>query len=374
MARYNQSSDASASTTSSNVIYGYYIKKVNLRNLFYQAFYGTANANATAINIFIDINDIFKAVMYSNSMVMSNYEVSCALINMIAHYKSFLIDGGYGITPTFYLIWSGDNYGGQAIRRNPDYCINQRNVMFSNENFGKRQAFYNNISVVRTICQYLPEVYFIDGSEDSCVMIFNIIQNLQNNNPNIIITKDVSCNQITSYSNTLIFRPKKSKSSNNNYVDTSYIINSYTSIVSSLKSIPADGTITLINNYIPPLYWSLFFSINGNQHKSLQQIYDIRKTIKIIIENKNTIGARPWKGVLDQMVFPESNNANTNLMVMNRNFDCLDLYYRSTVYNQLPESKISLPAKLFDINGLKLINDSYFNSKGLFIDLITLTK
>lgn len=374
MARYNDSADYNTTVPASNVVYGYYIKKVILRNLIYKAFRGTPNETATKIRVFIDINNIMKSIMYSNCLVYENYEVACAIINMIAHYKSFFISGNYGVVPEFYLMYCPDYIGDIEMKRNPDYCILARNTIYNVNNTGKRNVLTQNISMIKLITQYIPNAHFIESNRISTpVMMYNLIESFSDTVPNIVITKDPACNQLPVISNTIIFRPKKSKTGNpeNPSMDTSYTIKSMDAILCAMDKLPADSTINKLRA-VPPTYWSLVFTLNGMKSNSLQGVYEIRKTINIIEANLPIIGAMPMCGIVDNLKLPESDDMRAVLRVLNRNFDSIDIPFKNGIFKASNQAALVIPPTLFDNNGLKTINDTYFNSKGLFIDLMTL--
>ena len=374
MARYNDSADYNTTVPASNIVYGYYIKKVTLRHLIYKAFHGTPNETATQIRVFIDINNIMKSIMYSNCLVYNNYEVACAIVNMIAHYKSFFISGNYGVMPEFYLMYCPDYIGDIEMKRNPDYCLQTRNTIYNVNNTGKRNVLIQNIAMVKLITQYIPNAHFIENNRISTpVMMYNLIESFGDNIPNIVISKDVACNQLPVISNTTILRPKKSKTGNpdNPSMDTSYIINSMNAILYTIDKMPADTTVNKLRA-VPPTYWSLLFTLNGMKSNSVQGVYEIRKAINILSSNTPIIGAIPMCGIVDNLKLPEADDMRAVLRVLNRNFDSIDIPFKNGVFKASNQAALVIPPTLFDNNGLKTINDTYFNSKGLFIDLMTL--
>lgn len=379
MARYNDSSDNNVAVSASNVIYGYYIKKDTLGKLMLQAFLNTPNASADKVRVFIDLNSIIRSIAYSNCIVYSNYEVACAIINMVAHYKSFFIKRNYGIQPEFYLVYSEDYVGSIENKRNPNYCNDSRCTIYNPNSFGRFNVLSQNITMVKLLVQYIPDVYFISTKMIcSPVKVFNLIESFGDNIPNIVISKDPTMNQLPTISNTVIFRPKKTKTGNaeNPSYDTSYIVNALNSVVDSLDNKNLSETTIHKIASLPPTYWSLIVAFNGMKYSSLERVFDIRNSIETINNNITNIGPIPTTNCIDNIQIDSKITGREDnrgpIRILHRNFDSIDIPYKNAIYKASAEAQIGIPPTLFDNNGLKSINDTYFNSKGLFIDLMTL--
>lgn len=371
--------DNGVQVPASNIIYGYYIKKVILNKLVYQAFHGTQNASANKIRIFIDITSIFRSIMASNCIIYNNYEVACAIINMVAHYKSFFIKGNYGVQPEFFLIYSNNIIGDIENKRNPYYCQDARTAIFSPTNSGKVEYFNKNITMSKLITQYLPDVYFMDSNMVCTpVSIYNTIKKFNDGVPNIVITKDPTMNQLTTISNTVIFRPKKTKTNDekNPSYDSSYIVTSMNAVLDSLDNKNLSQTTVNKLAQFPPTYWSLIIAFNGIKSMGLERVFDIRNSIYTITQNYNTVGPIPTKNAVENIEISSSITGTDDnrgaIRVLSSNFDSIDIPYKYSIYSSSAEAQLGLPPTLFDNNGLKQINDVYFNSNGLFIDLMSL--
>lgn len=362
----------------SNIIYGYYIKKIILNKLVYAAFHNTPNAATNKIRIFIDITNIARSIMTSNCVIYDNYEVACTIINMIAHYKSFFMKGNYGVLPEFYLVHVNEFVGEIENKRNPYFYNDARTTIYSPMNSGKLSFLLQNIQMVKLITQYIPDVYFVDGNLICTpVMMYNIIKKYNDNVPNIVITKDPTANQLAIISNTMIFRPKKSKTGKleNPSNDISYIINSRYALLDSLMGESyTESTIDKINS-VNPVLWSLIVASNGMKYTNLEKALDIRNTLKLFDPTLNNVGI-PTVNTVDNLNIPMSisrtNDDRGIRRIMKRNFDSIDIPYKYSIYNTSAEAKLGIPPTLFDNNGLKQINDTYFNNRGLFIDLMSL--
>lgn len=372
MANYRQSADFMSRGDASNVLYGYYIRKLILSKMMRLAFIGTTNAASSKINVFIDLNDIVRAIMRSNCGIDANYGISCAIINMIAHYKSFL--ESYKVEVEFYIVYSGDEYGGAISRaRNPEYCNSIRTTLFNPTQSGKYQWLKSNIKLASVILQYIPHCHFIQSTEDSALTIYNqILRELIPTNPvpNIVITKDPTCNQLCLITNTVIFRPKKlmTKNTVEGVSDVSYVVNGTTAIEHTIQNSQiATSTLCKLEALLPT-QWSLFFSLYGIKSRDISNLYDLRKSIAITQEHPEPI-------VNIECVIPQTDPEYQfrQRYIMN-NYFSIDLPYKQRIYSQMAESQLALTPTLFDNNGLKQLNDQYFSSKGLFIDLMTLLK
>ena len=74
-----------------SAIYGSYVKKAVLTDLVYNTYSNSSIAEATELNIFIDLNSVMHP-LYSehNRILFENItDLSSGIINMCAHYRSF---------------------------------------------------------------------------------------------------------------------------------------------------------------------------------------------------------------------------------------------------------------------------------------------
>ena len=171
------------------IIYGSYVKINRLQRIVFDTFSNTSIADATHLNVFIDLYSILHPIFSEHyRVVIENYtDVTAGIINMCAHYRNFF--RGLGVHTSFYLIYS-DNI-----------CdFNRKFVAGYNDSFYRksqiktfRDIIDTNLDLLNTICPYLPDIHFVKSINnwESSVIIANIIETLNEHSPNLIISRDV---------------------------------------------------------------------------------------------------------------------------------------------------------------------------------------
>ena len=191
-----------------NVIYGAYTRHEVLRKLVYETYGNSSIAEATKLNVFVDINSIIHA-LYSehNRIVFDNItDISSLIINLCAHYRVFFRN--LGVDTRFFLINSLNTCD-----------INCKFIAEYNYNFKRKVQvtqttgiINNNMMLLKILCPYLPAIYYIDTEQqfEVSVIIAHIIEMLNDPNPNLIISKDMYPLQlVTKYKWTSYLCPKK---------------------------------------------------------------------------------------------------------------------------------------------------------------------
>ena len=88
------------------IIYGSYVKMDRMQKIVFETFSNTSIAEATHLNIFIDLYSTLHPIFSEHFRVnIENYtDVTSGIINMCAHYRKFF--RGLGVHTSFYLIYS----------------------------------------------------------------------------------------------------------------------------------------------------------------------------------------------------------------------------------------------------------------------------
>ena len=348
------------------VLYGYYIKYTKLKELTLTEFGNTPNAEATKVNIYIDLYDMLYS-LYTNKVNIRDTEaITATIINLVAHLRGYYnrthrvetkIYLAYGATNTDMqnkLIFGGYNKKGQEIISNSP-IINKS----LSEVFDQLELLY----------KYIDGVYFIKGGEfETSVLIYDRILREEAKDktiPNIIITKSLYAYQIPAYTeNTRIFRPFKSKGQ-----DQSYIINKQNCIYRYILDRRSNTGITeemdsLLKQMSPELI-NLVMTLAGIYSRGARPIINITSSlreIKKMIDNKIIING--YNTLLD---YPINVYKMHPAMLVNKQellgrFRGLDLRSMHMVYMQSPYFQIadSFIVDLIDNEGFKYIAGKYF--------------
>lgn len=344
----------------SAIIYGSYVKMERLQQIVFETFSNTSIAEATNLNIFIDLYSTLHPVFSEHYRVnIENYtDITSGIINMCAHYRKFF--KGLGVNTTFYLIYS-DN----TCEFNRKFVANYNEVFFRKTQIKMfREIIDTNLDLLNTICPYLPNIHFIRSINnwESSVVIANIIETLNDNNPNLIISKDLYPLQLCAlYRWTSYLYPLKYRG-----VDNSIMIplnekynfrrefwNLY--IKDKINDIKTDLTI------ISPLNVSLISAMNGFNHRGINLLYNINLAKKIILGINN---GEDTKISGFQLINDEKASNLINVHVVESRLKSLDVTFALPYYQQDPESKYKF-INLQDNGSINMINSKYFEKNPL---------
>lgn len=189
-------------------IYGYYVKYTRLATLINSYFGGS---DATVIDIFVDVHDIYKHALSFKAMkpelpMANRFYIAAGIINLCAHYREFF-KSRYNTWSRFWLIDVESVDKHQLIYKPYD-------IQTINTNPADMNLVVDNNSILELICQYIPDVQFVKSNGfDLGVNVLDIVSkemSIGNNNPRLIISRDPYANMISdSILDTFSVRPNK---------------------------------------------------------------------------------------------------------------------------------------------------------------------
>jgi hypothetical protein len=349
------------------------------------------DSNANVAHIYIDMQSLLKSI-YSNidKLTIGPYNgLTSCMINMAIHYKYFFLSR-YGTTCKIYFVYSNNC---------PEYCkkwvpnYNARNIQVANHSAQHLEIINQNLQMMRTITPYIDNMYFIETQHETGLAIYHLIMmNTCEKEPhmNFVITKDQYNYQLVNTPNTIILRPKRNTSTNNQPVqpgerDISYYINSLNiwNVICLERKIEFTPSV-LIN----PIFVTLVYAISGIKQRGIASTIGIKKCLEIIqnlilsnnmmnnaLDNIALIYLNSSKERMKNSSLQTLQNDGT-IMGMNNNYKAIDLSYQyllirsnSNIYSDLDLFNSYL-IDLYDPEGLKNINEQYF--KDCPIDLMKL--
>ena len=346
----------------SAIIYSSYVKMDRLQKIVFETFSNTSIAEATHLNIFIDLYSTLHPIFSEHYRVnIENYtDVTAGIINMCGHYRKFF--KGLGVNTTFYLIYS-DNI-----------CdFNRKFIAGYNENFYRksqikmfREIVDNNLDLLSTICPYLPDIHFVKSISnwESSVIIANIIEYLNDGSPNLIISKDFYPLQLCAlYPWTSYLYPFKHRGG----IDESIMVPlnekpSFRHEFWRLYVKDKVGEVKSDLSVISPLNVALFSAINGLNCREVNLLYNVSAAKKAILEITN---GENIKIDINQLLMNESISKVINVQMIESRLKGLDITYALPYYKQDPESNNYKFINLQDNGAVNMINSKYFEKNPL---------
>lgn len=343
------------------------------------------DSNASMAHLYVDMNSLLRST-FSNigNVQIGDYSVitSC-MINMAIHYKSFFATR-YQTACKVFFIYS-DNY--HEYNRKWVIGYNDKNYQLYHHSPVMTDILNQNIELMKILCPYINDVYFISTNQETGVMI----QHLMNINKdtekieyvNFIISKDIYNFQLIYNPNTIILRPKKyygPEQIQQSDRDVSYFVTRENIWQIILESRKIEYTKPIL---ISPELVSLVLAVSGISSRNIKGTIGIKKAIETLEKLINDYSIpNSYSGYFDNniiMIYLNSNKSRSKLLkdsvintpeVVNMigNFKAIDIAYQYDLFvNMSPEFDTvrSCLVNLYDPESLKKINEQYFKNNPL---------
>ncbi len=329
-----------------------FVKYNQLNNLITHAF---AGSTATEINLYIDLYGMIKT-LFSNSFRtdISDYTaMTSTIINMCGHYRTFFKHIGVGTK--IFLVFS---YNFPEPNRKLVAEYNQSFGIKLNNDMIKEMVELNN-NLLETLCPFLPDIFFLRTEFESSVLIDKLIR-MGNENPNIIISKDIYPIQLTYlHPNTAFIKPKKLNNedvsviipptSNINFVDDFW--NVYCLARGSIQ-------ITRKSVGIHPINFPLLAAMNRFPERGFKSLMNHTIANKLIF---GVVGKEPVK-ISVQSIIDAGLSNNLQQQAIDSRYLSLDINFMRQIYDDSIESKTIQLLNLSDPGTVNQICAEYFQS------------
>lgn len=353
------------------LLYCNFIKYDKLKELTLTQF---ANSNSNELNIYIDMYSMIKP-LYNRTILGDNTLFTSFILNLAAHMRSYYMTRHNVITNIYIIFTSNTSILTQEISMVPEWNITDINKYIQNDN---RIRLINwNVQLLQLLVPCFPRLYFVNGTAEPAVMIMNLInKNTNKIIPNVVVTKDKFSWLIpTIDNNSCIFRPRKTKDSDESYcINHSNVFNEWRSSIN--RNIGAPEII------LPPEMLSLYIAYTNFKQRGLNSYYSPREAIrriwKLVQDNKIRLGYNSPEAISSVLLNEckkcsyqyDFEKFSNNLYYR---YNMVDLNRLTTIYSTTPEaSNMSWCYSKIDDNSIKEINDKYFIKNP--IDIIRLLK
>lgn len=338
------------------IIGSFYIKESKLLEMTNYAFNGSS---ATSVNMYIDLNSVFNKLYTSGFDIdtrLGDFEIASAVLNMIAHYRYFFWSK-LRVTVTFHFIYSLLNNNSLRVYYPTYNNSHNTNIVFYKDKYA---LIVKNLSLLEKIIPYIPDSTITIGTVEPCVTMKWIMENSNNTNPNILLTKDEVTMQLAAImSNTVVYVPKKYKGEDSSYV----IIPTNNGLYNALSDKRKCKTYPFSTEISSGLY-SLVLAITGAKSRDITSVISytscMKELEKLILENKIS---NTYNSIISN-IYDEMNPKYKNVLIdsnIDGRFKSLDLLYQYGIYMNNPERLYYKGIQnLYDPNGVHEICDEYF--------------
>lgn len=352
MKTHNEIIEDKYTLSASQVIYGAYVKKVKLRELVYNTYGNSSIATATMLNIYVDLTSILHP-LYSehNRIIIDNMtDISAGIINLCAHYRSFFREE-LGVDTRIFLVNSLN-----TCDINKKFIANYNEIFEGKVNVtNSKKLIDNNLKLLEALCPYLPAIYYINSYQnfETAVIIANMIEKLNDDNPNLIISHDMYPLQLCAqYRWTSYLYPMKNRDKQTGQTyDVSWMIpvndketfrEEFWSKYAAARKIQTNQLLT-----ISPVNFPLFLAMTKMPERSINGV--ILKIGAAIRAIHDIVGSEDIRIDHSQILnYPASCNG-----MIDARYKVFDVQYMLPFYKNSPEAN---SIKLLDLNDVAQVN------------------
>lgn len=332
-----------------------YIKYGRMCSIVEQAFVGST---ADDVNIYVDLYSILKP-LYDKSELYSitDYSlVTSCVINLCAHYRELFMSR-YKVRTKIYLIYS-DNCHYINKQFYPEYNHGHDAMVHAKKQV--TNMIQQNIELLSTLCPYLPDIFFINGTFETGVYMYDLICRNELTNPtapHIILSKDKYLYQLVPTRNNIIYlRPKKFKGEDiSYYLDKSNVME-YIMSERGIKYRP--------KTWVSPELITLLMTMTSVQERFIKILMDYTSALKSIekaIQSHTMLNGYSSNIDLSYTALYSEKMKIGDTTFAHR-FKAIDLVFQHSVFITTPEAKNvdSCLVNLYDPETVKDINNKYF--------------
>lgn len=338
------------------LIYGSFVKYDRLQQIVYDTFSNTSIASATELNVFIDLYSVLKSIFSESYRTdINDYTaITSGVVNMCAHYRSFFKQ--LSVKTKFFIVFSFNTCD-----------INRKFVAGYNEVFKAkseipmfRKMTMNNFDLLDLLCPYLPDIFFVKSvrNYESAVIIADLIEKLNDGNPNLIISKDIYPIQLCSiYPYTSYLYPKKFNGDHSIMIPISEkpsYRREFWDLIASMRKFDPNHI-----NMISPINFPLFSAMNRFPERQINGLTNVRSAKNII---EKIVGDQDIKILPEQLYNDTTICNNIQVALIESRLKALDVQYMLPFYKQDPESQTIQFKNLRDDVMINHINSKFLSN------------
>ena len=300
--------------------------------------YAYAGSDATSIKVIIDLYSIKNSIM-DVDFDANGYDLCAAVLDMVVHYKNYFY--GLGVNPMFILIDS-NNRPARSVQMYPNYNYDYSIKMTC----GNYNGIKANLEVLAEICKYLPSVHYAHTDDEAAVALAYLLAETElcNTDPTMIISRDPYMSLLFDMELPITWLyPSKYKGD-----DVSWIADHRNARNMAFGKVFGTNIVDPPESYIPRLKMSMVFAATKFPCRGFGSILQFRTLRSIVDKNPNAA----WT----------TTELEARALGAESRYYMLDIGIQLESYRFTTESRLlQKPApKLYDIEGLKLINNDLF--------------
>ena len=348
-----------------SIVISNYIRYNVLERMTAEAFSGS---NANVVNIYIDLYQLFRKMYRSDILIGDRSSVASGVVNMCAHYREFYRKY-YGVHTRIYLMQTSGPMKNSSTFV-PDYNIVNMEKMALAEMM--TTFMLQNCAILKELCKYLPDIYYIEAPIETSAMIYANIQDrliIGDSDPNIIISTSHLQYMVAALSKTptVVFNHKWY----NNDIIYKIISNKYT-ILKYMYIYGAKVSEKTLDKCVPlnSGLLGLLIAMTRYEHRSMKSVFNISTALTKLNDAINN-GC-----IVNSYISPDSIDIMSEYLedkvdIIKNRYKAIDVLYQSNLYmmgNYYLDK--SWDVNLQDPDMIKLLSDKYFRYNPLDLDRI----
>lgn len=322
-----------------------------------------AGSDANVLNIYIDLYQLFRKMYRSDVSVGNRSSVAAAVVNMCIHYRAFY-KKYYGVHTRIYLIQTS----GPMKMNEKFYSDYNRSNMEKMIMADMITTFMiQNCAILKELCKYLPDIYYIEGPFETSVMIYANIMERRDDSPNIIISTSTLQYAVP------VFAQSQTVVIDHTWVEGGIryrVVDKGNALIELLaKNKLSDNTIKKCLTINPELF-GLFMALTRNEHRDLYSMNNVGSALNLLNNaiNKYAIPNFYIAPDFTEMLVLLSKDRLDELV---GRYKAIDLVYQSELY-KITDWYLdrSWDVNLQDPDMVKLLNEKYFRGNPIDLDRI----
>lgn len=322
-----------------------------------------AGSDANVLNIYIDLYQLFRKMYRSDVSVGNRSSVAAAVVNMCIHYRAFY-KKYYGVHTRIYLMQTS---GPMKMNEKfyPDYNRSNMEKMIMADMI--TTFMIQNCAILKELCKYLPDIYYIEGPFETSVMIYANIMERKDNSPNIIISTSALQYAVP------VFAQSQTIVIDHTWVEGGIryrVVDKCNALIELLaKQKLSDNTIKKCLTINPELF-GLFMALTRNEHRDLYSMNNVGSALNLLNNaiNKYAIPNSYIAPDFTEMLVLLSKDRLDELV---GRYKAIDLVYQTELY-KITDWYLdrSWDVNLQDPDMVKLLNEKYFRGNPIDLDRI----
>lgn len=322
-----------------------------------------AGSDANVLNIYIDLYQLFRKMYRSDVSVGNRSSVAAAVVNMCIHYRAFY-KKYYGVHTRIYLMQTS---GPMKMNEKfyPDYNRSNMEKMIMADMI--TTFMIQNCAILKELCKYLPDIYYIEGPFETSVMIYANIMERKDNSPNIIISTSALQYAVP------VFAQSQTIVIDHTWVEGGIryrVVDKGNALIELLaKQKLSDNTIKKCLTINPELF-GLFMALTRNEHRDLYSMNNVGSALNLLNNaiNKYAIPNSYIAPDFTEMLVLLSKDRLDELV---GRYKAIDLVYQTELY-KITDWYLdrSWDVNLQDPDMVKLLNEKYFRGNPIDLDRI----